>query len=185
MTAPRLDQLDATELIDLYNAARSELYMRGIQPRRWDNRRVVSRGEYRRHVKRFGSGGIQAQPQEGGNDGCGTPESNDHPFDLMIALVCQTFGLDQRQLFDGGRQRRFSVPRQVAMYLASDALLMGPSAIGQRFGIDHSTAIHGRDKIDRALRCGSDIGQFLNLAGDIESIRKQLPTNAAQPNRAT
>lgn len=67
--------------------------------------------------------------------------------------VARAFGVSVSDLQSKSRQRRVTVPRQVAMYLEKTLLDLPFTQIGLRFGgRDHSTVIHSIQKIEEQLQ---------------------------------
>lgn len=85
------------------------------------------------------------------------------------AAVASAFGLAVTDLQSKSRQRKVTLPRQIAMYLEKSLLDLPYTQIGLRFGgRDHSTVIHSIQKIEHAL--ASDTA----LRAQVESLRAQL-----------
>ena len=63
--------------------------------------------------------------------------------------VCAAFGLEPKSLQSGGKARRISHPRMLAMWLARKYTRAALSEIGQYFGRrSHSTVISAQKRID-------------------------------------
>ncbi len=88
----------------------------------------------------------------------------------VLNIVAQYYKLDLEVLKGPARDKGIALPRQVAMYLMreeSDASLPGIGALlGNR---DHSTIMHGCDKINRELK-----NENPQLRSDIRAIRAML-----------
>ncbi len=78
--------------------------------------------------------------------------------DDIIAVTARHFALAVAEIMGRGRSREVALARQVAMYLARELTPCSLPQIGLAFGRDHTTAMHGIDKIaalfekDDALR---------------------------------
>jgi chromosomal replication initiator protein len=72
--------------------------------------------------------------------------------------TCEAHGITLDEMLAEGKARRFSVPRQIAMYLAHYHSRRSLPTIARLFERDHSTVIHGiravRDHEDRMLAAG-------------------------------
>ena len=67
------------------------------------------------------------------------------------------------------RQRSFSYPRQIAMYLARTRTDSSFPDIGERFGgKDHTTVIHAFKKID------SDLAEDIDLKNHVATLMRKL-----------
>ncbi|KPJ91059.1 MAG: hypothetical protein AMS18_09410 [Gemmatimonas sp. SG8_17] len=85
------------------------------------------------------------------------------------AAVAGAFGLAVADLQSKSRQRKVTLPRQIAMYLEKVLLDLPYTQIGLRFGgRDHSTVIHSIQKIEQALPSDTDLRE------KVESLRAQL-----------
>jgi len=72
--------------------------------------------------------------------------------------VARAFGVAISDLQSKSRQRRVTVPRQVAMYLEKTLLDLPFTQIGLRFGgRDHSTVIHSIQKIEEQIQADEDL----------------------------
>ena len=88
-------------------------------------------------------------------------------FSEILALVCARFGITEEEIKSEGLARRLSRPRQVLMYLGVVDTNNSTVWVGKRIGNrDHSTVIHGRDKVAKLMKEGD---QEIILA--IEAIR--------------
>jgi chromosomal replication initiator protein len=73
-------------------------------------------------------------------------------FDQITAAVCRRFSVDQRAMQSRRRSNDVALPRQVAMYLCRRLLGASFPRIGELFGRDHSTVIHGVAATERRLK---------------------------------
>lgn len=74
------------------------------------------------------------------------------PVKDVIEMTALHFGLTVNEITSPGREARIVRPRQVGFYIASKLTPVGFKEIGRRFGLrDHSSVIHGCDKIQAAL----------------------------------
>ena len=90
-------------------------------------------------------------------------------IDRIQDVVARRWGVTAEQLRSKARIKTLVIPRQIAMYLARDLLQMQLIEIGHAFGgRDHSTVIHGVDKVQRQM--SRDRG----FRDRIESARAEL-----------
>jgi len=88
--------------------------------------------------------------------------------DGVLKLVALQFGVRTIDLKSDKRARKLSVPRQVCMYLLRKHLLMSFPEIGRFLGgKDHTTALHGVNKIAALQRTDPEILQHVSA---IESL---------------
>ena len=87
---------------------------------------------------------------------------------LIIQVVADKYGVQAADLTGKRKTREIALPRQVAMYICREITDLSTTAIGQAFGRDHTTVMHGCDKIADAVQ--SDFG-FRNR---IDEIIKQV-----------
>jgi chromosomal replication initiator protein len=79
------------------------------------------------------------------------PTHRSNPNDLL-KLICETFGITQKEILSKKRTQTLVVPRQIAMYLFRQDLGLNLETIGQILGgRDHTTVMHGIDKVTKLL----------------------------------
>ena len=72
--------------------------------------------------------------------------------------VCQVFGLEVASLQSGGKSKRLSHPRMLAMWLARKHTRAALSEIGQFFGRrSHSTVISAQKRVDQWMAAGTPL----------------------------
>lgn len=87
----------------------------------------------------------------------------------MMRGICLYYNLKSSEITGPKRDKPLAVPRQILMYLLRTDLNVSFQDIGRFLGNrDHSTIIHGVDKITKLLSIDED------LRVDIAGIRKQL-----------
>jgi len=73
--------------------------------------------------------------------------------DLIFDLVCNEFGMSRDEITQPGRKAVFVEARQVLMYLLYNDTSLSYPAIGEFLGgRDHTTVIHGANKIESELQ---------------------------------
>ena len=70
---------------------------------------------------------------------------------LIIRIVADRYGVQPADLTGKRKNRDIALPRQVAMYICREMTDMSTTAIGQAFGRDHTTVMHGCDKVSDAM----------------------------------
>jgi chromosomal replication initiator protein len=81
--------------------------------------------------------------------------------------VCREFGLSVPQLKAKSVNRRFSYPRQIAMYLAKELTPASLPQIGREFGgKHHTTVLHSINKITETRERDRDLNRLLNKLRD-------------------
>ena len=97
-----------------------------------------------------------------------------YTFRSIIAATAEEFGVDPCSLVGPVREKKYVLPRHIAMWLAKRSLRVSYPEIGRRFGgRDHTTALHGCRRIDRLYR--EDDG----LRARIDGLTQQLAGKAA------
>ena len=87
----------------------------------------------------------------------------------VVSAVSKHFGVSQDQLRSKSRQKMTVLSRQVAMYLLREETDLSLSAIGKLLGgRDHSTVLHGHEKVSNLLE--NDI----NFKSTLLSIKDSL-----------
>lgn len=88
---------------------------------------------------------------------------------LIIEVVAEHFNLSMEQMTSNARAKNIARPRQIAMYLCKQMTTVPLEAIGNLLGgRDHSTIIHGANKIAEEYEKEEDLRQ------QIEAIKKKI-----------
>lgn len=69
--------------------------------------------------------------------------------DGVIDAICTHYSIGKRALLGKGRSKMIAHPRQVLMYILRNDLNLPLEEVGRLIGRDHSTVIHGVDKITK------------------------------------
>ena len=89
--------------------------------------------------------------------------------ELIIQIVAEHFGLTPQDIASQKRTKEIVYPRQIAMYLCRDMLATPLQTIGSFLGgRDHTTIIHGADKISSYLKKDE------TLKNTIEILKKKI-----------
>ena len=86
----------------------------------------------------------------------------------VLIVVAAEYGIKSRDLCSRNRQAPLVRQRHVAMYLATHLCGRSLPEVGRQMGFDHSSVIHGRDKV--VLRLKTEPG----LAETIERLKAQI-----------
>jgi chromosomal replication initiator protein len=87
----------------------------------------------------------------------------------VIKAVSIFYDLKEKEILEVSRKKEIVKPRQVAMYLLREELKSSFPFIGRKFGgKDHTTAIHGYNKIKREITSNE------NLSEEISLIKEQI-----------
>ena len=90
-------------------------------------------------------------------------------IDEIIRAISKEFNIRETNLVGKGRRKEIAHARQLAMYLSRELTDASLVSIGLHFaGRDHSTVIHGCNKIERLLNTDS---QF---QAQVDILRKEL-----------
>ena len=78
--------------------------------------------------------------------------------ELIIDVVANKFGFSVEELTGKRRNRDVAMPRQIAMYVCREMTDLSTNAIGRAFGgRDHTTVLHGCDKIAEGIEDDFDL----------------------------
>ena len=81
---------------------------------------------------------------------------------LVLTTVCDYFKLNQKDLIGQRRQKELVLPRHITMFILSEHLNLTVEKIGQILGKrDHTTVMHGRDKIKKLKDTDQEIQRML------------------------
>ncbi|OON99109.1 MAG: chromosomal replication initiation protein DnaA [Epulopiscium sp. Nele67-Bin004] len=88
--------------------------------------------------------------------------NNDKPTSItseyIQKIVSNYYGINIADLISNKRTKTISYPRQVAMYLCRKHTSLSLPKIGEKFGgRDHTTIMHGYDKINKSLKSNTDL----------------------------
>lgn len=85
-------------------------------------------------------------------------------FTKIAESVASFYSISMEDLLKQSRRKEFVKPRQAAMYIARKELSSSFPAIGDFFGgRDHTTVMHGVEKIEKAVDGGDGIKQEIEL----------------------
>ena len=91
------------------------------------------------------------------------------PISDVVAAVCRYYRVDQRALRGKSRAREIVVPRQVAMYLLREEAGLSLAEVGRELGgRDHTTVLHGANKIETEIEASAEIRR------DVISLRELI-----------
>ncbi len=85
----------------------------------------------------------------------------------VLKAVAEFFSMPPEDLVGRSRKKEIVEPRQIAMYLLREILNMSYPYIGEKFGRDHTTAIHSYEKINREINKNSSLNQKVILIKDL------------------
>ena len=91
---------------------------------------------------------------------------------LIIDVVCEHFHITKEQMISKSRSNDIAKPRQIAMYLCKNMTGVSLENIGELLGgRDHSTVIHGINKVEAELKTNEATVNLLN------TIKKKINPN--------
>ena len=73
---------------------------------------------------------------------------------LIISQVCKFYSVDEAALRGSQKSKGIAEPRQIAMYLIRKLTNLSLPDIGKEFSRDHTTAMYGINKVEKALKAG-------------------------------
>lgn len=89
--------------------------------------------------------------------------------DQIIDIVVEFYGITRPEVLSSSREKRLSLPRQIAMFLLREDLRLSYPAIGQALGgRDHTTAMHAHTKISTILE------ENMQLKQEVETLKSKL-----------
>ena len=102
----------------------------------------------------------------------------------ILQSVCNYFGLENKDLMSGRRQRTISLARSVAMYLVRKTAKLSFPEIGSRMGKrNHSTVISACRRIERALE-KNELLAWTSSVGEREEEAAELLQRLEEHSRA-
>ena len=89
--------------------------------------------------------------------------------EVIIEIVAEHYNLNRSELASPTKKKNIAYPRQIAMYLCREMTDVPLVTVGELLGgRDHSTVIHGCDRISTDLRTNEQ------LQSTIETLRKKI-----------
>ena len=92
-------------------------------------------------------------------------ESNDRrpvSDEAIVDAVCGYFRIDKDTLMAPGKKKDVVQARQIAMYIMREETSLAAGVIGKILGgRDHSTVLHGHDRIENQLNVDSKLRQHI------------------------
>jgi len=102
----------------------------------------------------------------------GIPQPSD--IDSILAAVAAHYGCTSEQLRENNKEKKLTLPRQIAMFLCRDILGESYSSIGLIFGgRDHSTVIYAIRKIEKMKVTNKDMN--IQLTELTKQCRNSVP----------
>ncbi len=90
--------------------------------------------------------------------------------ELIMQVVCEQYGVSNDDMLSKKRSRDIALPRQIAIYLCREMTQLSTTNIGVAFGgRDHTTVMHGCDKISDMIR---DDFSFRKRVEELQAIVK-------------
>ncbi len=87
----------------------------------------------------------------------------------IVSIVAEHYQLDEKDLISAKKNKEVAYPRQIAMYLCCEMCDSTQKDVGDALGgRDHSTVIHGRNKI------AHDLQENAELKATIEILKKKI-----------
>jgi chromosomal replication initiator protein len=102
------------------------------------------------------------------------------PTDIedIIEVVCSYFEIKRSDLLGSSRLKKFSTPRHIAQYMARKQTTLSYPEIAQKFGgRDHTSVLHGVNKIDKAINTDENLR---NLVGYLNRKVKGVHSGGMQ-----
>lgn len=76
----------------------------------------------------------------------------------LLKLICETYGITLKELLSKKRSQNLVVPRQLAMYILRTDMGLNLETIGQLLGgRDHTTVMHGIDKVAKSVNTNDQL----------------------------
>jgi chromosomal replication initiator protein len=95
-------------------------------------------------------------------------EGQEYTVEMILNAVTKHYNIKIKDLKGVSREKKFSLPRQVAMYFIRRYTQLGFREIAVIFGKDHTTAVHAFQKIEGELETDPE------LKRNLEAIREHL-----------
>lgn len=97
-------------------------------------------------------------------------------METIIQLVCESYGLNQRQISSRNRRQECVIARNTIYYLARKHTDLSLQDIGEKFNRRHSTVIKGITNVEREMQRESSLGRQLQTT--VQLIEKNAGITA-------
>lgn len=88
--------------------------------------------------------------------------------DDIINCVCDFYKIEKKDIISKKKNKEFTEPRQICMYLITEMMNLPLEKVGQTLGRDHATVIYARRKIAELIKSSN------KMAVEINDIRKMI-----------
>lgn len=88
-------------------------------------------------------------------------------FSAIVRLVCESYGLNERQLASRSHKQQYVLARNTIYYLARKHTDLSLKEIGERFNRRHSTVIKGITSLEREIANESRVGRQISRAMEL------------------
>lgn len=82
-------------------------------------------------------------------------------MNLVMRIGSRYFNMTQAELVSQARSTKYITPRHIVMYLAKELTNLSYPQIGAWFNRDHSTIVHGHDKIKDMIKTNNQIKKYV------------------------
>ncbi len=97
-------------------------------------------------------------------DTINNPYSGTITIEIIQKVVAEHYGVSVADLKSKKKEKKYVIPRQIAIYICCNLTEYSTTEIGNEFGgKDHTTIMHARDKIDTILKTDSSMNSTINL----------------------
>ena len=95
-------------------------------------------------------------------------------LDIIQKVIAENYQISISELKGKKRDKKFVIPRQIAIYIARELTEMAYTDIGNEFGgKDHSTIMHAYEKIADSIKIDSSLEAKINiLIREIKEYKK-------------
>ncbi len=89
----------------------------------------------------------------------------------VLLIICNYFNLTNKELIGPKRQKELVLPRHITMYILSEELGLTVEKVGQILGgRDHTTVMHGRDKVRQLIGNDREIQRiYMEIKGKLST----------------
>ena len=84
-------------------------------------------------------------------------------LDVIQKVIANDYNLSVSELKGKQKDKKFSVPRQIAIYIAREVTELSYTELGNEFGKDHSTIMHAYKKISEKIKVDQNLDSRIKL----------------------
>ena len=92
-----------------------------------------------------------------------TSSAENISLDVIQKVIAENYNISVSELKGKKKDKKFSVPRQIAIYIAREITEISYTELGYEFGKDHSTIMHAYKNIEEKIKVDQNLNSKIKL----------------------